>query len=56
MGSFCKLMTRQQRKGLLQLYEDLFDKRISVCDKKLIFNGKEADSNEQCAANLEFSL
>lgn len=30
MGSFYKLMSRQQRKNLIGLYEDLFDKTITV--------------------------
>ncbi|MBQ8707829.1 MAG: hypothetical protein IJ523_07070 [Succinivibrionaceae bacterium] len=47
MGSFYKLLTRNQRKGLIKLFEDLFDKEVSVNNRKLIFNDKEADSNEQ---------
>lgn len=36
MGSFYKLMSRQQRKNLIMLYEDLFDKTITVVNKKLV--------------------
>lgn len=36
MGSFYKLMSRQQRKNLIGLYEDLFDKTITVVNKKLV--------------------
>jgi len=36
MGSFYKLLSRQQRKSLIQLYEDLFDKIVTVVNKKLI--------------------
>lgn len=36
MGSFYKILSRQQRKNLIQLYEDLFDKTITVINKKLI--------------------
>lgn len=36
MGSFYKLMSRQQRKNLIGLYEDLFDKAITVVNKKLV--------------------
>lgn len=36
MGSFYKLLSRQQRKNLIQLYEDLFDKNITVVNKKLV--------------------
>ena len=35
MGSFYKLLSRQQRSNLILLYEDLFDKKITVIDKKL---------------------
>lgn len=47
MGSFYKVLTRKQRKGLIHLFEDLFGKSISVCDKKLVIIDKEDDSNEQ---------
>ena len=36
MGSFYKLISRQQRKNLIGLYEDLFDKTITVVNKKLV--------------------
>lgn len=36
MGSFYKLLSRQQRKNLIQLYEDLFDKNVTVVNKKLV--------------------
>lgn len=36
MGSFYKLMSRQQHKNLIGLYEDLFDKTITVVNKKLV--------------------
>lgn len=36
MGSFYKLMSKQQRKNLIGLYEDLFDKTITVVNKKLV--------------------
>lgn len=36
MGSFYKLMSRSQRKGLLLLYEELFNKSIIVSNKKLV--------------------
>lgn len=41
MGSFYKLMTKRQRKGLIHLFEALFDKTISVKNKKLIITDKE---------------
>ena len=40
MGSFYKLIPRQQRKNLLRLYEDLFEKTITVKDKKLIISDR----------------
>jgi Reverse transcriptase (RNA-dependent DNA polymerase). len=36
MGSFYKLLSRQQRNSLIQLYEDLFDKNVTVVNKKLV--------------------
>lgn len=36
MGSFYKLLSRKQRENLIQLYEDLFDKTVTVVNKKLI--------------------
>jgi len=36
MGSFYKLLSTQQRKSLIQLYEKLFNKNIKVANKKLI--------------------
>lgn len=40
MGSFYKLLSKQQRKNLIQLYEESFDKTITVVDKKLIIVDK----------------
>lgn len=36
MGSFYKLLSKQQRKSLIQLYEDLFNKKVTVVNKKLV--------------------
>lgn len=36
MGSFYKILSRQQRQNLMQLYEDLFDKTLTVINKKLV--------------------
>ena len=41
MGSFYKLLSRQQRKNLITLYEDLFDKTLSIVGKKLVIFDKE---------------
>lgn len=40
MGSFYKLLSRQQRKSLIQLYEDLFDKNVTVVNKKLVISNR----------------
>lgn len=40
MGSFYKLLSKQQRMGLIQLYENLFDKTITVVNKKLVIVDK----------------
>ena len=40
MGGFYKLMSKTQRKNMLTLYEDLFDKNITVNNKKLIITDK----------------
>lgn len=34
MGSFYKLLSKQQRKNLISLYEDLMDKNITIINKK----------------------
>lgn len=36
MGSYYKLLSKQQREHLIQLYEDLFSKSITIVNKKLI--------------------
>lgn len=36
MGSFYKILSRQQRQNLMRLYEDLFDKTLTVINKKLV--------------------
>ncbi len=40
MGSFYKLLSKQQRQNMIQLYEQLFNKTIDIVNKKLII--KEA--------------
>ena len=40
MGSFYKLLSKNQRKNMLSLYEELFNKTITISNKKLII--KEA--------------
>lgn len=41
MGSFYKLLSKQQRKNLISLYEDLFNKSIVIINKKMIISDKE---------------
>lgn len=40
MGDFYKLLSKQQRKNLIKLYEDLFNKVITVVNKKLVINDR----------------
>lgn len=42
MGSFYKLLSRQQRKELIKLYEDLFDKAITIVNKKMVIVDRES--------------
>lgn len=45
MGAHYKLLSKEQRKNLIQLYEDLFDKDITIVNKKLIVS----DRSTTCA-------
>lgn len=40
MGAFYKIMSKQQRKNLILLYEDLLNKNITIMNKKLIISDK----------------
>ena len=40
MGSFYKLLSKQQRKNLIELYENLFGKVISIQNKKMIISNR----------------
>lgn len=42
MGAHYKLLSKEQRKNLIQLYEDLFDKNITIVNKKLIVSDRSA--------------
>lgn len=46
MGNFYKLLTRKQRKNLLELYEKLFNKNIEIKNKKMIITDKRDDLKE----------
>lgn len=40
MGSFYKLLSKEQRKNLIGLYEDLFDKSIVIIKKNMVITDK----------------
>lgn len=40
MGGFYKLLSKEQRKNLIGLYEDLFEKSIEIVNKKMIIVDK----------------
>lgn len=40
MGSFYKLLSKQQRTNLISLYEGLFDKDVTVLNKKLLISDR----------------
>ena len=40
MGSYYKLLSKQQRNNLIELYESLFDKDITVVNKKLVITDR----------------
>lgn len=46
MGSFYKLLSRQQRQNLISLYEELFGKTITIVDKKMIITNKSQEKTE----------
>lgn len=43
MGAHYKLLSKEQRKNLIQLYEDLFVKDITIVNKKLIIADRSAE-------------
>ena len=47
MGSFYKLLSKQQRVNLLQIYEDLFNKTICVFNKKLVISDRSNNQNRE---------
>lgn len=46
MGSFYKLLSRQQRQNLIGLYEELFDKAITIVSKKMVVTNKFPQKTE----------
>lgn len=53
MGSYYKLLSKAQRKNLLLLFEELFDKSITISNKKLIIIDKEDSADGRLAANTD---
>ena len=53
MGSYYKLLSKLQRKNLLLLFEELFDKSITISNKKLIIVDKEDSVDGWLAANTD---
>lgn len=47
MRSFYKLLSKVQRKNLVQLYEDLFDKTVTVVNKKLVIYDRSPQEKSQ---------
>lgn len=47
MGSFYKILSKQQRQNLIRIYEDLFDKTVTVVDKKLVIFDRSPQENLQ---------
>ena len=45
MGDFYKLLTKTKRENMLRLYEELFDKKITIYNKKMIIAAKEEKTN-----------
>ena len=43
MGSFYKLMSKKQRKNLIELYEQLFNKTITIVNKKMIITERQVN-------------
>lgn len=40
MGGFYKLLSKEQRKNLIGLFENLFEKSIKIVDKRMIITDK----------------
>jgi hypothetical protein len=47
MGSFYKLLSKQQRRNLIQLYEELFGKIVTVVNKRMIICDKATQDEER---------
>ena len=53
MGSYYKLLSKEQRKNLLLLFEELFGKSLTMPNKKLIIVDKEDSVDGWLAANTD---
>ena len=40
MGNYYKLLSKQQRQHLIELYEELFHKNIAIVNKKMVVSDK----------------
>ena len=40
MGNFYKIMSRKQRQNMISLYEELFDKSVTIINKKMVITDK----------------
>jgi hypothetical protein len=47
MGSFYKLMSKEQRKNMIQLYEKLFDKSVSIVSKKMLITERSDNISKE---------
>jgi hypothetical protein len=45
MGSFYKLLSKQQRLGLISLYEELYGKIITIVENKMMMSDKPPQEN-----------
>lgn len=45
MGDFYKLMSKQQRLNMIGLYEELFDKKITISNKKMIIVDRKSEES-----------
>ena len=41
MGGYYKLMSKSQRRSMIMLYENLYDKTITTVNKKMVITARE---------------
>ena len=44
MGGYYKLMSKSQRRSMIMLYEDLYDKTITIVNKKMVITDREKEA------------